>query len=129
GQIGLHEWRAAGRPVDEFQRIDRNQDGFITTNEVRYFLAQSEQRRDGSGLPIGGALGRVPLGQTANSTPPQSAPTAATPHRPVSTSTDRSSPQPTAAKPQSSARTLSAAPPAVAAPTIDALATTPLPLT
>ena len=34
GQVALHEWRAAGRPVSEFQRLDRNGDGFLTPREV-----------------------------------------------------------------------------------------------
>src|SRR5262249_9265831 len=30
GQIGLYEWRASGRPLEEFHRLDRNNDGFVT---------------------------------------------------------------------------------------------------
>lgn len=39
GQIGLAEWRSAGRSVAEFRKIDLNNDGFITADEVRRFLA------------------------------------------------------------------------------------------
>jgi Ca2+-binding EF-hand superfamily protein len=34
GQVGLYEWKAAGRPVDEFVAMDQNGDGFLTVEEV-----------------------------------------------------------------------------------------------
>jgi hypothetical protein len=34
GQIGLYEWKAAGRSLDEFRKIDRNGDGLITVEEA-----------------------------------------------------------------------------------------------
>ena len=34
GQVGLYEWRAKGWPLDQFQQIDRNNDGFITVDEA-----------------------------------------------------------------------------------------------
>jgi lysophospholipase L1-like esterase/Ca2+-binding EF-hand superfamily protein len=34
GQVSLAEWRAAGQLVTEFQRLDRNQDGFLTVHEL-----------------------------------------------------------------------------------------------
>jgi Ca2+-binding EF-hand superfamily protein len=37
GQIGLYEWKNTGRPLDEFFKIDRNGDGFLTIDEVLYF--------------------------------------------------------------------------------------------
>ena len=43
GQIGLYEWRAGGRAVDEFVRMDRNDDGFVTAEEVLYYLAQQSR--------------------------------------------------------------------------------------
>ncbi len=42
GQIGLYEWRAAGRSVDEFQRYDRNDDGFVTAEEVLHLVAMEK---------------------------------------------------------------------------------------
>jgi Ca2+-binding EF-hand superfamily protein len=36
GQISLYEWRSASRPLDEFSKIDRNGDGFLTISEVMY---------------------------------------------------------------------------------------------
>lgn len=33
GQIGLYEWRKAGKSVDEFLKIDLNEDGFIEADE------------------------------------------------------------------------------------------------
>jgi hypothetical protein len=43
GQVGLYEWRVGGRPLDEFARIDRNDDGFVTPEEVLYYLAQQSR--------------------------------------------------------------------------------------
>jgi EF hand len=34
GQVGLYEWKAAGRDAGEFLEIDLNQDGFLTAEEV-----------------------------------------------------------------------------------------------
>jgi Ca2+-binding EF-hand superfamily protein len=34
GQVGLYEWRAAGRTIGDFEKIDRNGDGFLTIDEV-----------------------------------------------------------------------------------------------
>jgi Ca2+-binding EF-hand superfamily protein len=33
-QIGLYEWRNSGRAIEEFEKIDRNGDGFLTVDEV-----------------------------------------------------------------------------------------------
>jgi hypothetical protein len=38
GQIGLYEWRLAGRPSDEFLRLDLSGDGLLTPREFRRFL-------------------------------------------------------------------------------------------
>jgi hypothetical protein len=34
GQVGLYEWKKAGRNVDEFLAMDANKDGFLTAEEV-----------------------------------------------------------------------------------------------
>jgi hypothetical protein len=50
-QIGLYEWKASGRPLDEFMKMDRNGDGFLTVQEVLYragsalLHGQSEERQ------------------------------------------------------------------------------------
>jgi lysophospholipase L1-like esterase len=72
GQIGLYEWRASGRPLDEFQRLDRNQDGFLTADEVRYSLAQAAGRL---------ALGTDPATARSNRTPREQPATAPGPTR------------------------------------------------
>src|SRR5262249_36196087 len=38
GQISLFEWRSGGRSVEEFQKMDRNGDGFLTIAEVLYYV-------------------------------------------------------------------------------------------
>ena len=40
GQIALHEWRRSGRSIGEFRQMDRNGDGFLTVEEVLYYLRQ-----------------------------------------------------------------------------------------
>jgi Ca2+-binding EF-hand superfamily protein len=45
GQVGLYEWRASGRPLSEFFRMDRNGDGFITAEELVFYLAQQSHNR------------------------------------------------------------------------------------
>src|SRR5262249_35336802 len=37
GQIRLKDWRMAGKSIEEFQKIDRNGDGFLTIAEVLYY--------------------------------------------------------------------------------------------
>lgn len=36
GQVGLYEWRRSGKSIEEFQAMDRNEDGFLTVEEVLY---------------------------------------------------------------------------------------------
>jgi Ca2+-binding EF-hand superfamily protein len=38
GQISLYEWRSAGKSLEEFHKIDRNGDGFLTIAEVLYYV-------------------------------------------------------------------------------------------
>jgi hypothetical protein len=40
-QVGLYEWRAGGQSLDEYQRLDRNADGFLTVDEVLRSVAQA----------------------------------------------------------------------------------------
>jgi hypothetical protein len=46
GQIALFEWRRAGWPLDEFAKLDLNDDGLLTPGEILKLLAVTE--RDGS---------------------------------------------------------------------------------
>jgi len=46
GQIALFEWRRAGWPVDEFEKLDLNNDGFLEPLEILRLVALTE--RDGS---------------------------------------------------------------------------------
>ncbi len=56
-QVSLSEWRTAGRLVDDFREIDRNDDGFLTVEEVlRYETARGHK---GGGGP-GGFAGTSP---------------------------------------------------------------------
>jgi EF hand len=34
GQVGLYEWKASGKPINEFMAMDLNGDGFLTVEEV-----------------------------------------------------------------------------------------------
>jgi len=43
GQVGLYEWKKAGRPLSEFQAMDLNGDGFVTVEEaLRYMKGQGK---------------------------------------------------------------------------------------
>jgi Ca2+-binding EF-hand superfamily protein len=56
GQIGLYEWRAGGRSIEEFQQIDRNGDGFLTIEEVMRHNRNGKQSIAGG--PPAGNFGR-----------------------------------------------------------------------
>jgi hypothetical protein len=40
GQVGLYEWKKAGRPIPEFRAMDRNHDGFLEAKELLAYLAE-----------------------------------------------------------------------------------------
>jgi hypothetical protein len=42
-QIGLYEWKASGRSIEEFEAIDRNGDGFLTVDEVLRYVNQKDK--------------------------------------------------------------------------------------
>jgi hypothetical protein len=71
GQVALYEWKAAGGPVLEFERMDLNHDGFVTAEELlRYHAAQAKaQSEDGQGFAFTGAPrpgGRPQMGNRGN---------------------------------------------------------------
>jgi hypothetical protein len=39
GQVGLYEWKKAGRPIREFLAMDRNNDGYLESKELLAYLA------------------------------------------------------------------------------------------
>jgi Ca2+-binding EF-hand superfamily protein len=52
GQIGLYEWTKSGRPIEEFLAMDRNQDGFLTIEEVlRAEKKKKGTTKQGTGQP------------------------------------------------------------------------------
>lgn len=50
GQVALWEWRRGGKPIEEFSAWDRNEDGFITAEEV---LRNMDQERAAASKKIG----------------------------------------------------------------------------
>ncbi len=56
GQIGVHEWRGSGEPLDQFFQFDANNDGFVTAEEVLRDQA-ARQRANGNAIAGGGNLG------------------------------------------------------------------------
>jgi Ca2+-binding EF-hand superfamily protein len=54
-QVSLYEWKAAGRPIDEFIKMDRNGDGFLTVQEVLAY--QAKQSKGGPPQLAGGTSG------------------------------------------------------------------------
>jgi Ca2+-binding EF-hand superfamily protein len=53
GQIGLYEWKATGESMEKFRQIDRNNDGFLTIDEVMRYDAE-QKKNGGGGLTFGG---------------------------------------------------------------------------
>ncbi|HKB03245.1 MAG TPA: EF-hand domain-containing protein [Gemmataceae bacterium] len=45
GQVGLYEWKAAGRPIAEFLAMDANGDGFLEASEVQAYLAEQARAK------------------------------------------------------------------------------------
>jgi len=44
GQVGLYEWRDSDWPVEDFQRLDRNGDGFLTIAEIMSAVTEAQAR-------------------------------------------------------------------------------------
>lgn len=69
GQVGLYEWRQnLKKSFEEFQGMDRNNDGFLTAEEVLYHQAQAkkangEQVAGGPGFRFGPGMQASPNGQ------------------------------------------------------------------
>jgi len=52
GQVGLYEWRRAGKSIEEFQAMDRNDDGFLTIEEVLYSVALAKKADKSAGTQV-----------------------------------------------------------------------------
>ena len=63
-QVGLYEWKVSGRPIEEFTKMDRNGDGFLTVDEVLY--AQRNDPKVDNGTSLASA---VPSGNGTNNAP------------------------------------------------------------
>jgi hypothetical protein len=58
GQIGLYEWRQAGKDLRDFAEMDLNNDDLISPQEyLRYVAQKAEQDRLASASEDGGSLG------------------------------------------------------------------------
>lgn len=73
GQIGLYEWKNSGRPLDEFFKIDRNGDGFLTVEEVLHYVA-NQNKANGKGPASPGGNGGGPPGGSVAGPPNGSGP-------------------------------------------------------
>ena len=49
GQVGLYEWKKAGRPIAEFLEMDANHDGFLEAKELLAYLAEHPPAEAGGG--------------------------------------------------------------------------------
>jgi hypothetical protein len=48
GQVGLYEWKEAGRTLDEFRAMDLNGDGFVTAEEDLRYVKKNSKGTPGS---------------------------------------------------------------------------------
>jgi Ca2+-binding EF-hand superfamily protein len=48
GQVGLYEWRKGGKPIAEFQLMDRNGDGLLTAEEVLWYYKLQAAKNGGN---------------------------------------------------------------------------------
>jgi Ca2+-binding EF-hand superfamily protein len=53
GQVGLYEWKQAGRSLGEFRAMDQNGDGFLTAEEVLRHQKRTRAKAKASGPPVG----------------------------------------------------------------------------
>jgi beta-glucosidase len=63
GQIALYEWKEAGGSVEEFRKLDRNGDGFITPEEKKSATDELYSTRDSSTFnadPVSTSRGGAP---------------------------------------------------------------------
>ena len=67
GQVGLYEWRAAGKPIEEFLAMDRNNDGFLTVDEVLRY--QAEQNKSKAGRALASTGGTTVVASTGPDAP------------------------------------------------------------
>jgi Ca2+-binding EF-hand superfamily protein len=63
GQVGLYEWRAKGWPIEQFQKMDRNNDGFLTVEEVLRVAKQSTDQSGKAVAQTAPGAGDVPQGR------------------------------------------------------------------
>jgi hypothetical protein len=64
GQVGLYEWKSAGRPIKDFLAMDANGDGFLTAEEMLRYLKVN--KKDDKNAKQGSTRGR-PTGTTPGS--------------------------------------------------------------
>jgi EF hand len=43
GQVALYEWRESGWAIEEFRQLDRNDDGFLTADELAWHVARAKE--------------------------------------------------------------------------------------
>jgi Ca2+-binding EF-hand superfamily protein len=55
GQVSLYEWRMAKEPIEEFLRRDRNDDGFLTAEEVLRYEKLAKAAGPGAGIQTAAA--------------------------------------------------------------------------
>jgi Ca2+-binding EF-hand superfamily protein len=70
-QVALYEWKASGKPIADFLRMDRNNDGFLTVEEVLWYQSQVAKGKPEKGL--GSSVDRA--GKAGSSDPRSPRPT------------------------------------------------------
>jgi Ca2+-binding EF-hand superfamily protein len=59
GQVGLYEWRASGKSIDEFKLYDRNGDGLLTAEEVLGYMKTQMAMYSGGSMANGFSMAQM----------------------------------------------------------------------
>lgn len=78
GQVAFYQWKRSGRAVEDFLAMDRNNDGFLTVEEVLAFMTKNKDKAkqiaEGKGIavkPVNGEIASKPDGGGEPSSAPR----------------------------------------------------------
>jgi Ca2+-binding EF-hand superfamily protein len=69
GQIGLYEWKYSGQPLEEFFKMDRNSDGFVTVEEYLHYIGADKSKPDGGSQTASAEASSPPSASVVGASP------------------------------------------------------------